>query len=63
MLTVSLCDRNASSGNRSGSRTSRCRCARTQIDVTASHTAAALLTHGAVRSRRAVWRHFTTADT
>lgn len=61
MLTVFLCDRDTGTGNRSRPR-SACR-AGTQIDVTAAHAAGTLLTHGAVRSGRAVGCHFAAADT
>lgn len=63
MLTVFLCDRDTGTGDRSGSRSARRGRAGTQIDVTAAHAAGALLTHGAVRSGRAVGRHFAAADT
>lgn len=63
MLTVFLCDRDTGTGNRSGPRSARRGRAGTQIDVTAAHAAGALLTHGAVRSGRAVGRHFAAADT
>lgn len=62
MLTVSFCDRNTGTGNRSRSRSTRGSCTRTQIDVTAAHTAGALLTHGAVRSWWAVRCHLPAAD-
>lgn len=62
MLTVSFCDRNTGTGNRSRSRSTRGSCTGTQIDVTAAHTAGALLTHGAVRSWWAVRCHLPAAD-
>jgi len=63
MLTVFLRDRDTGTGNRSRSRSARRGRAATQIDVTAAHAAGALLTHGAVRSGRAVGCHFAAADT
>lgn len=63
MLTVFLCDRDTGTGNRSRPRSARRGRAGTQIDVTAAHAAGTLLTHGAVRSGRAVGCHFAAADT
>jgi len=63
MLTVFLCDRDTGTGNRSRPRSARRGRTGTQIDVTAAHAAGTLLTHGAVRSGRAVGCHFAAADT